>query len=135
APAVAALEGEHVDATISSISMGVKLHKEDRVRTLAVLQDKRLPTASDIPGFAESGWTVRASTNRGVQMPAGTPPEIIAMWDAAIAKIHKDPEFLKQAAQRSMALSYIGSAEYTQYIKQEAEAYAEMWAADPWLKK
>ncbi len=135
ANAVAALEGGHVDAVISSVSMGVKLHKEGRASTLGMMQGKRWEKAPDIPTFTESGYEVYRASHRGVMMPAGVPADIVAKWDKAIADTHKDPEFLAAAEKRSMILSYIGAAEYDKYIRGQNDVYAAMWKADPWLKK
>jgi tripartite-type tricarboxylate transporter receptor subunit TctC len=132
--AVAALEGGHVDAVISSVSMGVKLHKEGRASTIGMMQANRWDKAPEIPTFTESGYEVYRASHRGVMMPAGVPAEIVAKWDAAIADIHKDPAFLEAAAKRSMILSYIGHEEYTKYIKGQYGVYAALWKADPWLK-
>ncbi len=133
APAVAALEGGHVDAVISSVSMGVKLHKEDRARTLALLQDNRWDQAGDIPAIKEAGWTVRAGSHRGLIMPAGVSDEIVAKVDGAVAKVFANPDFLADAKKRSMILAYADHAAYTSFIREADKMFADMWKSNPWL--
>lgn len=133
APAVAALQGSHVDAVISSVSMGVKLHKEDRARTLALLQDSRWEQAAAIPAIKEAGWTVRAGSHRGLIMPAGVPAEIVAKWDNAVAKVFADPAFQAEAKKRSMILAYANHADYSRFIREADAMFADMWRTNPWL--
>jgi tripartite-type tricarboxylate transporter receptor subunit TctC len=81
----------------------LELHRAGKVRILAVMSEKRLQTAADIPTAAEAGLPGLLAANfNGLFAPAGVPRNIIddigaesrkAMTDAALQKSMTDSGF------------------------------------------
>jgi tripartite-type tricarboxylate transporter receptor subunit TctC len=81
----------------------LELHRAGRVRILAVMSEKRLQTAADIPTAAEAGLPGLLAANfNGLFAPAGVPKNIIddiaaetrkAMTDTALQKSMTDSGF------------------------------------------
>jgi tripartite-type tricarboxylate transporter receptor subunit TctC len=81
----------------------IELHRAGKVRILAVMSEKRLQTAADIPTAAEAGLPGLLAANfNGLFAPAGVPKNIVddigaetrkAMTDAALQKAMTDSGF------------------------------------------
>ena len=86
APAVLALMGGHVDAL--AVSPGeVAVHVAGgKLKTLAVMADRRLKGFDNVPTLKERGIDLSISTWRGLAAPKGTPPEVIAVLVDATRK-------------------------------------------------
>ena len=64
-----------------------------KLRALAVLADKRLPTLPDVPTFAEAGFAdANVVSWYVIAVRAGTPPPIVERLHAAAMKSLRDPE-------------------------------------------
>ncbi len=70
--------------------------KAGRLRAIAVIGPQRTvalpdtPTVSEsLPGFEVSNWI-------GLFAPVGTPPDIVARWNAEVQKIMRTPEIEKR---------------------------------------
>jgi tripartite-type tricarboxylate transporter receptor subunit TctC len=92
-PAATAVMSGQVDLTFLPTSVGTPFVKAGKLKGLAVSTAKRatvlpdLPTISEagVPGYAAEAWS-------GILAPAGTPREIIAKLNGAIARIVNAPE-------------------------------------------
>jgi tripartite-type tricarboxylate transporter receptor subunit TctC len=90
----------HVDMSFATVPSILPFSTTGRIRPLAVTTASRasampeLPTLheSGLPGYERSSW-------QGVLAPAGTPAEVIAQLNAAIAEAVNSPE-LKEAFRR-----------------------------------
>jgi tripartite-type tricarboxylate transporter receptor subunit TctC len=89
---VATAAGE-VDISFPTIPPALALVDAGRIRALAVTSQKRASMIPDVPTFHESGLKGYDMTNwNGLSAPAGTPKEVIARLNAAIAKSINTPE-------------------------------------------
>jgi tripartite-type tricarboxylate transporter receptor subunit TctC len=71
--------------------------KEGRLKALAVTSSRRSPALPNVPTFAEAGVQGMEITGwQGMFAPAGTPPNIIAKLNAALAKIQEMPAVRKE---------------------------------------
>ena len=77
--AMLALAGGEVDEVIVAVAPALPLIKAGRVRPLAVLSEKRVPTLPDVPTSKEAGVAnFTMSIWYGLFAPAGTPREIVS---------------------------------------------------------
>ena len=84
-----------VQATFLSNPAGIQLARDGRLRTLAVLADKRNALMPDIPTFAEAGLpqvTVRQWA--GVYGPAKMPREIVERLNRELNAVVKRPDVI-----------------------------------------
>jgi tripartite-type tricarboxylate transporter receptor subunit TctC len=93
-PAVTDLLGGQVNMMFDNIPSSLPHIKAGKLRALAVTGAKRSLLLPDLPTIAEAGVPGYESyVWFGVVAPAGTPPEIIARLNAALAKAAITPSF------------------------------------------
>ena len=91
-PSLVDLLAGHVFAHMDQISSALPYVRAGRIRAIAVTTAKRSAQLPDVPTFAESGVPgFDESTVTGVLAPAGTPPEVVARLNAALAKVLAQP--------------------------------------------
>jgi tripartite-type tricarboxylate transporter receptor subunit TctC len=94
-PAMTDLIGGQIEITCSTLSAALPHHRQNRVRTLAVLKEERSLGAPDIPTAIESGVPdVVAYTYNILMAPAGTPRAVVDHLSAAVAKVMSDRSFI-----------------------------------------
>jgi tripartite-type tricarboxylate transporter receptor subunit TctC len=95
APAITDVLGNQVQMIFATMPTVLPHAKGGRLRALAVLGTARSPAidvpalGESVPGFAVINWI-------GLFAPAGTPPEIVAKWNAEVQKIMSTPEVQKR---------------------------------------
>jgi tripartite-type tricarboxylate transporter receptor subunit TctC len=104
--------------------------KAGKIRLLAVLSPARVRSLPDVPTAEEQGVIrgVRVQWWAAVAFPAATPDPIVRKWEAALAAMAKDPEFLAGADGISMTIDYLNAAETRAMVEREAQGYTDMAA-------
>jgi tripartite-type tricarboxylate transporter receptor subunit TctC len=100
APALQQVIGGQLDIIIDQASSALSIVKGGNVRAYAVTAKHRLASAPDVPTVDEAGLPgFYVSIWQGVWAPKGTPKEIIAKLNAAIAGALADPAVQKRLAE------------------------------------
>jgi tripartite-type tricarboxylate transporter receptor subunit TctC len=100
APALQQVLGGQLDIIIDQASAALATAKGGGVRAYAVTAPQRLASAPDIPTTDEAGLPgFHVSIWQGVWAPKGTPKEVIAKLNAAIAGALADPAVQKRLAE------------------------------------
>jgi tripartite-type tricarboxylate transporter receptor subunit TctC len=92
-PAMIALIGGEVDEVVIAIAPALQLIQAGKVRALAVLSERRVPTLPNVPTSRESGidnFTI--SIWYGMFAPAGTPREVISRLNREVIKALESTE-------------------------------------------
>ena len=120
-----AVLGGHVDFACNGMNPYVGALKSGDLRGLVVSTRQRVPEAPDTPTAAEvgmpdlevvSGWSA-------LYGPPGLPREVVERWQAALAKVKDDPDWVEPVRKRG-AIPSIGPAEATrQYVEAQYNAY------------
>ncbi len=85
APAVTAMTGGQIDFLIDNIGPLLALHRDGRVKIIAVADNKRAPELPDVPTFSEFGMTDFAIYSAfGIFAPPKTPKPILDKLNAAV---------------------------------------------------
>lgn len=134
APLRTALLGGHIPAAAFNLSEGIEYMKEGTLRILGVMADKRSDMAPDIPTFKEQGVDVIMGSSRGLAVPAGTPPEIVAKLSAAVEKAMADPDYAEKAKAAGVPVNYLNDKDYDQFLKKTSENLDVTWEKTPWTK-
>jgi tripartite-type tricarboxylate transporter receptor subunit TctC len=121
APMLSDVVANHVPMTFISLGQALPLHKEGKVRIVAVCTAQRLEVLPDVPTLAESGVAgFEATAWHGLFAKAGTPPEVLTRINAELQRMGKDPAFKAKVLDptffRSMASS---QSEFEATIKAE----------------
>lgn len=87
-PALVDLMGGQIDAVVDQLSSSSPLIHSGKLKALAVLTAKRVPSLSDVPTLAESGVEgIDASTNTGLLVPVKTPSAIVKKLNEALRQV------------------------------------------------
>lgn len=85
---------------------------------IGVASPTRLIAAPNVPTFAEQGYDTVFGPFSVLAVPSGTPKPVIDKLSAAMARVHKDPEFVKFAAERGSVPLLFGPAEAKTFLEQ-----------------
>lgn len=125
--AIADLVGGQVPLGSLGSSPVIPHYKSGKLKVLAQSSRARSPALSDVPTYAESGYTSLVLDQwLGMLVPAGTPGEIIAKLNAEVGRALAEP-----AVRERLALSALepvgGSVEYfTKSMREDYEKYGRL---------
>jgi tripartite-type tricarboxylate transporter receptor subunit TctC len=110
-----------VQVVTASLVEGRPLIDAGKVRPLAHMADKRDPAFPDVPTLKELGinWTMGAW--RGIALPKGTSPEIVAVMEKALDKVVKGKEFVDFMNKGPFGILYKPSAEFGKFLAEQDE--------------
>jgi tripartite-type tricarboxylate transporter receptor subunit TctC len=94
APTIVAMLGKQVNAAMTFTTAAVQ--QGDKVRVLAVAQDKRSEKLPNVPTFRELGYDMVSGVYRGIAVPKATPEAKRKELSALFAKINNDPAYRKK---------------------------------------
>ncbi len=108
-----------VQVVTASLVEGRPLIDAGKVRPLAHMADKRDPAFPDVPTLKELGinWTMGAW--RGIALPKGTPPEIVAALEKALDKVVKSKEFTDFMNKAPFGILYKGPADFGKFLAEQ----------------
>jgi tripartite-type tricarboxylate transporter receptor subunit TctC len=127
-PSVTALLGGHVNAVSVSPPEGIAHVKAGKLRIIALFSESRMPDFPNVATVREQGVDFAMGQWRGLAAPKGTPPEVVKVLHDAFKKGMEDPAFVKNAADMSVALAYVGSAEFGKLMAADHARYAKLVA-------
>ena len=128
APAVVALLGGHLDAVAVSPGEVATHVAAGKLRTLAVMADKRLKGFDNVPTLKERGIDLSIGTWRGLAAPKATPPEVLAILAEATRKAAAEP-VLKDALDRlSMGYAYADGETFRADMRRDNEQFRALVA-------
>ena len=126
APAVVALMGGEVQATITPIPEIISHIKSGRVRAIAVSSAKRTTQFPDIPSIAETVKGYDYSSWFGAFAPAGTPRTIIDRLNAEIRKAMADPAVAANLASQTLDPMPMSPEEFGRLLKSDYDMLREV---------
>jgi tripartite-type tricarboxylate transporter receptor subunit TctC len=91
APANTALVGGHIGYKFDVVSETAELHKDGKVRIIAVTGSKRDAQVPEVPTLKESGVNMEATAWFAMYAPAGIPPEALTKLERAVGAAVKKP--------------------------------------------
>jgi putative tricarboxylic transport membrane protein len=125
-PAVATFEGGGdllINVLNHTLDMGIGELQElgaqldaRKIRLLAVVGDDRLSRFPEVRTAKEQGIDLSVRKFRGLAGPRGTPPAIIAAWEAAIRKLLDDPAYKKVYTDNGLQPGFIPHVEYVRFM-------------------
>ena len=95
--------------------------RANRMRPLVVTAPQRLPTLPNVPTVAELGLAgAEADFTGGLLAPAGTPPAVIARYEAAALEVAKGAAFRDYLATQGYSAFTADSAQFAALIRDGA---------------
>jgi tripartite-type tricarboxylate transporter receptor subunit TctC len=124
APVIQALVGNQTPTGFATVPPAYPQLMAGTIRALAVASAKRWGSLPDVPTMAEAGVENQESdTMQGVFVPAGTPPDVIALLNREIVKALKLPDV--QARCREIGFDIVGNTpeEFSAYLRKDIEKW------------
>ncbi|WP_454732905.1 MULTISPECIES: tripartite tricarboxylate transporter substrate binding protein [Cupriavidus] len=111
-PAVLALLGGHIDAvTVSPAEVSVYV-AAGKLKTLAVMADQRVKGFESVPTLKERNIDLSIGTWRGIGVPRGTPPEVVAVLRTAAARTAAEPALRETMDKQNLGFAYADQDEF-----------------------
>ena len=119
-PMLVDLVGGQIQSAIDQTSSSLAQVQAGKLRALAVATRKRIPDLPDVPTLDESGAPgFEAVTPSGLLAPAGTPPQIVKVLNAAVNHALADPAIQKKLRSLASEIQPMSPEEYTAYMQKE----------------
>lgn len=128
APAVTAVLGGNIEAVSVSPAEVQQQVKAGKLKTLAVLADKRSESLPDVPTFAEKGFKdiKIIGTWRGIVAPKGTPEDALKVLRTAFEKGGAEASFVDILKKAGLGYSLKNADGFAQTIKTSNDTFKEL---------
>ena len=117
--AVTALLGGHVDFVTGGPGETRTHLQAGKLRALAVVGDRRLPTLPDVPTLKEAGIRLAGTyaVFRGFVAPAEIPREAVDLYASVLQKVMATPAWKRYAADGELEEQYLGPAQMAKFLE------------------
>lgn len=127
APALTDLMGGQVDLMFEQIPAALPHVRAGKLRALAVGSAHRVAALAELPTVAESGLPgFDVSSWFGIMAPAGTPPAVVAMLQAELARVMRQPDVIDKLVALGAEASGSSSQSFAQTIAVELPKWADV---------
>ncbi|TEA76859.1 Bug family tripartite tricarboxylate transporter substrate binding protein [Allopusillimonas ginsengisoli] len=121
------LLGGHVQLGADGLAGLSDAIEAGKLKALAVLSPQRSPLAPEIPSLGDIGiHDVDANGWSGALVPAGTPPEVVAILQKAFAQALQDPETITRLRALGFEPAGGSSEAFLAYLSGERTKWAEI---------
>lgn len=119
------LLGGHVPLGIDGLGGLSELINTGKVKPLAVLAPERSPLAPNIPSLGDVGIKdIDGTGYNGALVPAGTPPEVVARLNAAIAQALQEPGVRERLTPLGLEVVGGSSEDFSALLQRERAKWA-----------
>ncbi|MCE2946028.1 MAG: Bug family tripartite tricarboxylate transporter substrate binding protein [bacterium] len=126
-PAMTAVMGGEVQATVANLSVALPQIRAGKVHALGVSTAKRASALPDLQTLAEAGLPgFEASAWVGLVAPAGTPVALVNRLNEDVHAAVQHPDTQKQIEQRGLDTLLSTPAEFARYLAQEVRRWDEV---------
>ncbi len=129
-PALTDLMAGTIDAMIDQTVTMMSLHKDNRIKSIAVASKERLPQMPDVPTFAEGGLPqFNLQIWNGIVAPKGTPKPVVDALSKALSQAVETPEFrerMNQLAAQIPSPDERSPAGFTRTLERDKKQLAEL---------
>lgn len=126
-PAVLDLLGGHIEAVAVTPVEVATYVAAGKIRPLAVMSEERIKAGwENVPTLKERNVDLVINGWRGIAAPKGTPPEVIAVLRAAIAKTMQDPALRQTMAKQNMGEGYLDEPVFKRLIARDNATFKQL---------
>lgn len=130
-----ALLGGFVDAAVAQTGLFGQHVKAGKMRVLGQFGSTRVKGYEDVPTFNEQGHAVTLIPYEFIIAPKGTPPAVVDRLAAAFKKAVEGQVFRDYADNRGLLVSYLGSQELSERLREDARLYRQIVKDLGWAKE
>jgi len=124
--AVTTVLGDKIEASVQLPAEIMAQITGRQVRVLAVSGDKRLASLPDVPTLKESGVDLTMTLWRGVAVPKGTPPAVIARLERAFTQAAQNAEFRDFATRMGAVVDVRSATDFDAFIARDDREIAAL---------
>ncbi len=125
APMMADMLGNQIPAGVGSVQDFIENHRAGKMRVVAVMGTQRQAAMPEAPTFAELGVAgFEEIPFYGFFAPAGTPPQAIERFAAALAKVVDLPDVRDKLVGWGMTTQFMSAPQ----LAARERAYSQAWA-------
>jgi tripartite-type tricarboxylate transporter receptor subunit TctC len=122
-----AVLGGQVQMMFDAITTMGPLAKSGKIKALATTGTARSAQMPDVPTVAEAGVPgYEATIWLGIMAPKGTPPDVIKLLNAEIAKVVNRPDVKEAWAKQGAVPMVMSTAEFDAYLRKDIEKWANV---------
>lgn len=126
-PMRADLLSGHIKLAIDALPQNIALHKQGRLKLLALTSPRRVAQAPAVPSVAELGLAQLVSENFvGISAPAGLPRALAERIASAVRQISARPEFAQTLEAQGFVTRDMESKAFTQLIADQHLAWGDI---------
>lgn len=125
-PSVTGLLSGEVDAVMCNAPEGMTNVDAGQLKILGNFGSKRFEKYPDIPTAKESGLDLTIEQWRGVAVPKGTPPEVIAQLHDILKACIEDERYVQKIKSMDAAPAYKNTADFKAFIESEDKRFEEL---------
>lgn len=115
-----------IDFMFDSMTTSLPQIKAGKLVPLAITSSTRSPLLPEVPTLKETGYgDVDVNFWFTLQVPATTPPELVAKLRQAIDKAVQDPEYRQSVAARGVENFYVAPSELDAFITSDTKKWRE----------
>ncbi len=126
APAAIAVAGGHIPVLTSATSEALTHVQRGDLRVLMTCADKRSKQLPDVPTGKEKGFDVNFPIWHTVFAPKGTPPSILAKFEAFLKKVAEDQDFVSAMTKLESETGFVSSKDFAEYWTKERKWIGEV---------
>lgn len=115
-----------VQVVTASLPEGGPLIEAKKVRPLAIMADQRDPLFPNVPTLKEQGinWTMGAW--RGIALPKGSSPELVAVLEKALDKVVKSAEFGDFMKKNGFGILWKPAADFGKFMAEQDDSMGKL---------
>ncbi len=125
-PAVTAVLGGHIDASVQHPTEIMSSYKSGQARILGVTSAQRVPAFKDVPTFREQGVDLVMENWRGIATPVGTPQDVRDAIEAATLAAAKSDDWKSYLNTVGSTLAIMGSKEYSAFVADQQAQISQL---------
>ena len=118
-PAVLALLGGHIDAVAVSPAEVIQYVKAGKLKTLAVMADKRVEGFENVPTLKERNIDLSIGTWRGIAAPKGTPQPVLDTLGEVFRKAAAEDSLKKFMAEQNLGYVVADQRVFAEQIERD----------------
>lgn len=131
-PARTALLGGHVSAAALNLGEAMPAAEEGQVRILAQFGEESSELAPEVPTAQSLGYDVTMLSQRGLGLPNGVDPAIVARLSEAVANVANDEAFLSRNRELYTQVAYQSAEDFAAHVEALSADYQQLWDESPW---
>jgi len=97
--------------------------KTGAIKTIAINAPERSKVLPDLATAKEQGFDLEITSDRGIVLPKGASPELVAYYADLMEKVAKDPKFIKGITDKGSKVAFLRGDDYIAWWKSTNEKW------------